>query len=175
MNNISLTIFFYAAIAVVILLSICVIYLVFVYRKLLEKYSDLTLNKDKSEIHQKIKIDTNKFINEKVDNAIDKATELAVNVITKNASEVAKSMREKTLEKLIEEEKGEEKAVALEYDRANAEIEIYKAQKFEEIKKKAAEILIKVTKDSLTKTITKDQQEELILKSLEDAKQSNLF
>ncbi len=175
MNNLTLTIFFYSAIAIVVLLSFCIMYLVFVYRKLLEKYTDLSIKTDHSEIHKKIKIDTNKFVNEKLDNAIDKATQQAVSVITKNAEKVADTMREKTLEKLAEEEKGEEKAIAAEYDSASAEIESYKAHEFEEIKKKSAEVLAKVTKDVLTNSINQENQENLIIKAIEDAKRSNLL
>src|SRR5258708_6902177 len=139
MNNITLTIFFYAAIAVVVLLSFCILYLVFVYRRLLEKYSDLSLKTSEEEINKKIKSDANKFVDERIDSAISKATEKAVDVITKNAKEVAKDVRDKTLEKLMVDGKGEEKAVAAEYDIANAEVENYKAREFEEIKKKRSE------------------------------------
>lgn len=175
MNQITLTIFFYAAILIVALLASCVIYLVYVYRKLLEKYSLLESKKEITELKNKMRIDTDKVVEKVIENAIDKATTEGISLISKSAEKVAKDIRQKTVEKLTEEEKGEEKAVASEYDDAREEIENFKKLEFERIRKNANEILEKATPVALRDSITKSKQEELIIKGLGNAKQSGFF
>ena len=154
--------------SITIILSFCIIYLVFSYRKLLDKYTELSIRK-------KVKIESDDFVNEKVEKAIDKAVSEGVDAISKNAETVAKSMRKKTIEKLLEEEKGEEKAISSEYDQTHIEIENYKAQKFEEIRKKSNEILKKLNSEVLPDLIDENKANALITKALEDAKRSNIF
>src|SRR5258708_6240488 len=111
------------AVSVTIILALCVIYLTFVYRKLLDKYSDLVIRTDKAEIGKKIKLDISKFVDDKMDKTIARATDQAVNLISKSASQIAKTMREETIERLAEEKRGEEAALASEYDKARVEAE----------------------------------------------------
>ena len=178
MNEITLTVFFYLAILVVVLLSLCVIYLIFAYRNLLEKYTDLSLSIEKSEIKQKIKLKTNEFVNNKINSAVTQAVDSAVNLISKKADEVGKIMREETIEKLKEDEVAERKSVAAEYDQTDDQIKKYKEQNFEEIRRKANEILPQVVEESLTeftKKLSLDEKDALVIKALENAKQQNIF
>ena len=168
-------IIFLATTLVLLTLVLTVLYLVFVYRKLLDKYTDLTLDEVKSETRKRLHIDISSYVNSKLDNAVSKSLTEAVGVITKAADAVAKTMRKKTIEKLVEEEKAEERAVASEYDAVKAEIENYKLAKFEDIKRNAHEVLAKVTKNTLGELLDESQEEKLILQALEDAKQSKIF
>ncbi len=175
MDKVTITIFFYASILVILVLSLCIVYVVYAYRKLLDKYTNLSVKTDRNEIQKKINIDTTRFVNQKLDDAISQASEEAVKAISRSAESVAKNIREKTIEKLQEEEKGQEMAVESEYDEVKLEIENYKAKKFEEIKIKANEVLSKVAAEALSGEVDTKNQENLIIKALENAKRSNIF
>ena len=77
-----------------------------------------------------------------------------------------------SVEKLAEEKKGEERAIAGEYDEVKAEVEKFKASEFERIRKNANEILSKIMPNVAKKLA---DQEKLVLEELENAKRSNLF
>lgn len=171
----ALTFFFYGAILIIVLLSLCILYLVFVYRRLLEKYTDLSIEGQKKEVNQKIKIETSNFVNQKVNLAVEKATEEAVSLISKNAKSTAENLSKKTVEKLIEEEKGEEQAVAGEFNDAKVEIEKYKSQELEKIRKRALEILEEITPKIIADSINRENQEKLIISELENAKRNKFF
>ncbi len=175
MNQVTLTIFFYAALLIVLILSSCVIYLAFSYRRILEKYSELQRKKEYGQLADKMKADTNDLVKGKVQEAIAKATQEGVKLISQNAQDVAKDVRKKAIEELISEEKAEEQAIAGEYDKTRAEIQKYKEQKFEEVRQSASKLLSEVAQNVLKKAIDPKEQEEIILKSLEDAKRSGFF
>ena len=175
MNQLALMVFLVTAIIVVIVLCLCILYLVFVYRKLLDKYTQLSIRGDRNEVKKKLRTEANDFINQEKEDAIAKATEEAIALIAKNAQKVAKDIREKTINELKDEEKGEEQAVAAEFDSVKAEIEKYKTAKFDEIKKRGVEILSKVTEEALGQSLDEEKETILIIKALEDAKRSNIF
>lgn len=154
-------------------LAICVLYLVTSYKKLLEKYSDIVVGENRSQVKKNIEREVATYVDSKVDNAINAALEEAVILVSKNARNVVNSMKRKSIEKLIEEQKGEEAAVAARFNEANEEIEKYKAEKFEDIRKREAEILSKISFELGGKLIREDDP--LIMKALEDAKRSNIF
>ncbi|HWA51564.1 MAG TPA: hypothetical protein VG895_00725 [Patescibacteria group bacterium] len=153
----------------------CVLYLVFLYKKTLDKYTNLKLNIEKNEIKRKINLDTSRITSEKLDDAIQKASLEAVELIEKNAKNIANSIKRKTVEDLIEEKRGEDKAVSAEYDIAKDEIEKYKASEFQRIRKTANDLLKSKFTDIVSSSIDDNKQDELILKALENAKRSNLF
>jgi hypothetical protein len=170
-----LVILIYTSAAIILLLLFCVIYLFINYKKLLEKYSSLSLKIDQDDLNRKIKIDTTDTVNQRMNLAIADATEQAVDLIARSADNIAKTMKRETVEKLIEEEKGEEMAISSEFEEAKLEINKYKAQKVEEVNKISNEIVKKVTEEALGQSFDQEKQEALVMKSLENAKRSNIF
>jgi hypothetical protein len=162
-------------VGVVVILVFCCLYLVWMYRNTLEKYYELTLKRNKSEIKDEIEKKAVRFVDAKIDNAISRVTTEAIDLVSKNAKLVSNSIKRKTLEKLVEQEEANEQAVAATFDEAKGEIQKYKEEKFEEVRLKINEILAKLTKETLIETLDQDKQDKLVVKAVEDAKQSNLF
>gem|GEM_PF-5123845 len=159
-----------------IALSIVVIYMTFIYRKLLYQYNDLLLKENKSEIKKNIERNAMKFVDSKIDSAISKSLDEAIELISKNAKNVTNSMKRKTIEKLEEEEIANEHVIAASFDESRQEVEKYKLQRIEEVKQKTGEILLKVAKESVIdigKSLSKEDQENIILKAIDNAK--NIF
>src|SRR5258708_1540390 len=113
-----MNIFLVITTSTVIVLSLCILYLVYSYRKLLEKYTKLSLDADRDEVRKKIKLDVSNLASEKLDTAISQAVNEATLLISKNAKNVTSSMKRKSIEKLIEEERGEEKAIEGEFNQS---------------------------------------------------------
>lgn len=162
-------------IIVIFVLTLTVLYLLYSYRRLLEKYYEANIREDKNELKTKIKFDTDKFVRQKMDEVVGLAVHEASETISKNANEVARSMRKKTIEELKKEEKVDEVAVAAEFDQTKKEILEFKVNQMEEIRKKASEILIQIMPRILAKALDKESQEKLIMEELANAKRSNIF
>lgn len=162
-------------IIVIFVLTLTVLYLLYSYRRLLEKNNEVSVRDAKKELKTKINFDTDKFVREKVEEAIGLSVHEASETISKNANEVAKSMRKKTIEELAKDEKGDQAAVAAEFDQAKKEISDFKASQMEEVRKKANEILVKIMPQILTKTLDNESQEKLIMEELSNAKRSNIL
>jgi len=154
---------------------ICIFYLIYLYKKLLDKYTKVTIKTAEGELNRKIQVETNNYVSKKVDLAVEKASEEAAFIITKNANNVANSLKRKTVEKLIEDQKGEEQAVVADFEEARTQIEQFKQQEFERLRKNANSVLETVTKDVLPNLIDSKTQDGLIIKSLENAKRQNLL
>lgn len=172
--NINVAVFAVLVLGVVFLVF-CILYLVWVYRRTLENYYEVTLEAHKRGIKKGIETNANRFVSSKVDSAISKSLEEAGLMITKNAKNVVSSMRKKSASELMEERDAEARAVAEEFDEARRDIEKYKAEKFEEIRQRANEIQKKVIREVLGETFDEAKQEKLIMKAIEDAKRSNIF
>jgi pantothenate synthetase len=170
-----LTILIFSVAALILILSFCLIYLLVTYKKLLEKYSNLSLRIERDDLNRKIKIETADTVNQRLNLAISDATEEAVDLIAKSADHMSKTMQKKTVEKLFEEEKGEEAAIAAEFEGAKEEIKKYKAAKIEEVNKISNEIIKKVTEEALPGSFDQEKQELLVMKALENAKRTNIF
>lgn len=94
----------------------------------------------------------------------------------KNEAMVEMARFKKELEeKIVITEGVAEQVLAEEYDEIKAEIERYKASKIAQIDTTAKEVLIDVTKRVLGKSIDLRAHEDLVIKSLEDAKRQNLL
>lgn len=159
----------------VVFLAFCILYLVFAYRKILEKYYELLNRETKGEIKRSIELKADRFVSGKIDSAISKSINDASTLIEKNAKNVVNSMKRQTARELIEERQAEERAISSEFDDAKDEVSRYKAQEFEEIRLKANEVLRKVASESLSELFKEDKQEEAVMKALENAKRSNIF
>lgn len=159
----------------IIFLVACILYLVWVYRKLLEKYYDLTLRQDRSLVKKHLDETALKFVDAKVDNAIAKAINEAQDLISKSAKDVTQSMKRNTVAKLVQNKMAEEEAVAASFDEAKDDIEKFKAQKLEEMNLKANEALDEVVKEALGQALDKEIQSKLVMKAIENAKRSNIF
>lgn len=175
MNQSAQTIFIILGSLTIAVLTICIIYLVLAYRKLLEKYHELTIEDETSEFKNRLRFESEIYSNKLAQKSVDKAIENSVKIITKKGAEIAKDMRKKALEELSIEHKAQEDAVSSEFEEAKMQIAEYKKQKIETINAKVNEIVKEVTKDVLTKGINEEEHKKLILKALENAKQSNLF
>lgn len=173
--NIGVIVIIVFSIATVVILALCTLYLVFVYRRLLERYNNFLLRENKSQIRRKIQDDASKFVDTKIDNAIKKATETAVDVISKKAKGVVDSMKRNAFKELVKDEEAQEAAVTASFDEARADVEAYKASKLEEVRVKANEILEKVTRESLGEVLDKKEQDQVVMKALENAKRANIF
>lgn len=102
------------------------------------------------------------------------ASEIAVEFKNEAMVELARFKKELE-EKIVIVEGAAEKVLAEEYDEIKAEIERYKASKIAQIDFTAREVLTDVTKKVLGKSIDLRAHEDLVIKSLEDAKRQNLF
>ncbi|HSX48861.1 MAG TPA: hypothetical protein VLE44_01225 [Candidatus Saccharimonadales bacterium] len=160
---------------VILVLAISVVYLVFTYRKLLERYHELTIEDETSDFKNRLRFESEIYSNKLAQKSVDKAIENSVKLISKKGAEIAKDMRKKALEELSIEHKAQEDAVSGEFEEAKLQIGAYKKQKMEAIDAKVNEIIKEVTKDILSKGINEEEHKQLILKALENAKQSNLF
>ncbi len=159
----------------IVALTVSVLYLVFVYRKLLERYHELTIEDETSDFKNRLRFESEIYSNKLAQKSVDKAIENSVKLISKKGAEIAKDMRKKALEELSIEHKAQEDAVSDEFEEAKLQIAAYKKQKMETIDAKVNEIIKEVTKDILSKGINEEEHKQLILKALENAKQSNLF
>jgi hypothetical protein len=166
--NLIASIFFYTVILIITLLTGSVIYMIFSYRKLLKDYSDLEMKIKKIEADKELKIETNRLVgsltNQKVQSMVGKATDDALDLIEK-----------KTVERLMQEETAEKNAIQAKLDEAKVEIEKFKTQEFETIRKRAHEVLVKIMPNILTNALSQEEQEKIITSELENAKRSNLF
>lgn len=169
------TIIIAAAIFTLVILGLCILYLVGVYRKLLVDYNNLLLKENKSDLKKSIEMKADRFVGTKIDNAISEAISKANIEIEKSAKNITKSMRKKTVERLIDEKEAENEAIASSFDEAKVQIEEYKAREYEEIRVKANEILEKVTKEALGQAFPREVLEKLVMKAVEDAKRSNIL
>lgn len=175
MNQLALTIFFSISLVFVIALSLSVIYLVIVYRRLLDKYTNLLVDEGKNEAVNKIRLEASRFVDNKIDYEIAKVGREAVDLISKNTQDLASEIRQKTLSKLEEKEKEEENSVKTEFDEAKREIENYKKEKIEEVRINANKILSSVLEEVGARSLSNEEKEALIIRALENAKQNQLF
>jgi len=159
----------------IIFLVFCIIYLVWVYRKTLERYYDLLRKEEESETKRSIRINLNRFTEAKVDEAISKSLSEASELILRSAKSVVSSMKRKTAKELVEERQAVEKAVAAEFDEARLEIEKYKEEKYAEIRVKANEVLERVVNQAMSSMVEDSDQERLVIKAIDDAKRSKLL
>jgi F0F1-type ATP synthase membrane subunit b/b' len=142
------------------------------------KNPDLELKKARKrgrKIVEEAKIKALRIIADAYGEEIQKiASELAVEF--KNEAVIELSRFKSELEnKIVTIEEAAEKVLAQEYDELKVELENYKASKIAQIDATARETLIDVTKKVLGKSIDLRSHEELLIKSLEEAKKQNLF
>jgi len=159
----------------ILVLVLTVLYLLYNYRKLLDREYEASIREGKDELKAKVKFDADKFVREKTDEALGLAVHEASEAISKNAESIARSIRKKTIEELSKEEKADEAAVSAEFDQAKKEIEEFKAHEMGEIKRKAGEVLVKTMPSILAKSLDREAQEKLIVEELANAKRSNIF
>lgn len=126
-------------------------------------------------IIEEAKIKALSIISEAYGSEIQKiASEIAIQFKNEALLEISR-FKSELEEKVVITESAAEKVLAEQYDEVKAEIERYKASKIAQIDSTAREILIQVTKSVLGKSLDLRAHEELVIKSLEDAKRQNLF
>jgi F0F1-type ATP synthase membrane subunit b/b' len=102
------------------------------------------------------------------------AAEIAVEFKNEALLEVSR-FKEELEKRVLVTEDAAERVLDAEFDEVKKEVQSYKQAKISQIDSQAKEVLIDVTKKVLGKSIDLRAHEDLVIKSLEDAKRQNLF
>lgn len=160
---------------VIIILGISLVVFVSSYKNLLADFYLLKEGIERERFRRRKVEKVEKIFGENVKKEIAKAGEAARKEISGAALAELEVFKNTLSLKTLATYEAVERAVAREFDKAKAEIDAFKAQKMSEITNKAAAATADIVKQTLGKVIGPKEQEELVLKALEDAKRQNLL
>lgn len=171
--------YIYSLTGLVIVLALVVVYLVYIYIKILNDYHDLFTRYRELRNKEKVTLNSSEVVDKSISNTLRRAIREVTLKITKNSNNAVKDIRNEFVKDLVNTHQAEEKAIEGQFDDVKKEIESYKKQKQAEIDEKAAtrskEIVTEVVQEFMIEGFNQEEKEAMLLKILDNAKRSNLL
>ncbi len=182
----------YCLVLLLLILVFCVLYLVTTHQKTLAKIERLNASLYRERTGNDYEKVADKSFDNKLEKIFAKESEEYQQIFSKSkaelqgyiaqipqrletmlASELA-NLKQSAVSETLGFENATRKAVEADYDQIREEINLYKRQEMEKIKKQASKMLAEILKESAS-NLTQEEQEKLVLASFDNAKRRHIF